>query len=65
MVSIPGSTTDQLTSLLFRDDGITSLNIIRDDQKNFKYTAVKTEVEKAQRIAELYTFTIEFIPLLQ
>ncbi len=26
---------------------------------------MKTEVEKAQRIAELYTFTIEFIPLLQ
>ncbi len=45
-------------------DGITALNIIRADQKDFQYTAVKTEVDKASRIVDLYTFAKAFIPSL-
>ena len=40
-------------------------NIIWADQKDFKYTAVKTEIEKAQSIVDLYTFAKEFIPILE
>jgi TnpA family transposase len=61
---VPESIAEQLTALIKRDDGITALNIIRADQKDFQYTAVKTEVEKALRLENLYTFTKGFIPSL-
>ena len=64
IASMPASISDQLTALIHRDDGITALNIIRTDQKDFQYTAVKTEVDKASRIVELYTFAKTFIPSL-
>ncbi len=64
VVSIPISISDQLAAVVHRDDGITALNIIRADQKDFQYTAVKKEVDKALRIMELYTFAKGFIPLL-
>ena len=62
--SIPRCLQEQLSSLIEREDGISRLNIIRSDQKDFQYTAVKTEVEKAQNIAELYDFSKTFIPRL-
>ncbi len=61
---MPASISDRLTALIHRDDGITALNIIRTDQKDFQYTAVKTEVDKASRIVDLYTFAKTFIPSL-
>lgn len=64
IASIPVSIRDQLAALIHRDDGITALNIIRADQKDFQYTAVKTEVDKASRIVGLYTFAKAFIPSL-
>ena len=64
MMSIPASEKEQLSSLIHRDDGITALNIIRADQKDFQYTAVKIEVDKALRIAGLYAFAKAFIPSL-
>ena len=64
ITSMPASISDQLTALIHRDDGITALNIIRADQKDFQYTAVKTEVDKASRIVDLYTFAKTFIPSL-
>ncbi|WP_163836898.1 DUF4158 domain-containing protein [Spartinivicinus ruber] len=64
IASIPTSMSNQLADLIYRDDGITTLNIIRADQKDFQYTAVKTEVDKALRIEKLYTFAKRFIPLL-
>lgn len=62
--SIPAHLSDQLMALVRRDDGITALNIIRADQKDFQYTAVKTEVDKALRIEEMYEFSKVFIPSL-
>jgi len=65
ITSIPESIGEQLTALIERDDGITALNIIRADQKDFQYTAVKAEVDKALRLKDLYNFTKIFIPSLK
>lgn len=62
--TLPASISEQLAALVHRNDGITALNIIRADQKDFQYTAVKTEVDKALRIEELYEFAKGFIPSL-
>ena len=62
--SVPVLRQEQLTTLIDRDDGISQLNVIRADQKDFQYTAVMAEVEKAQEIAELYEFSKNFIPTL-
>ncbi len=62
--SMPPAISEQLTALVYRDNSITALNIIRADQKDFQYTAVKSEVDKAQRIEELYDFAKSFIPSL-
>lgn len=65
ILSIPESKQEQLSALIDKDDGITQLNIIRADQKDFQYTAIRAEVEKAQGIADLYEFTKDFIPILK
>ena len=44
--SIPEDIQRQLSDLIEMDDGISQLNIIRSDQKDFQYTAVKAEVRK-------------------
>ena len=54
ILSIPECKQKQLSLLIAREDGISPLNVIRSDQKDFKYTAVKSEIEKAKKIAELY-----------
>lgn len=41
------------------------MNIIRLDQKNFKYKAIKAEVDKALGLAELYEFAKNFLPSLK
>ena len=41
------------------------MNIIRSDQKNFKYAALKAEVDKALGIAGLYAFAKDFLPGLK
>jgi len=64
MLSLPDFIKDKLKALIKNDEGITDLNIIRSDQKDFQYTAVKWEVEKATKISELYVFSKSFIPML-
>ncbi len=65
LLSIPEPIQKNLSDLINRDEnGITQLNIIRADQKNFQYTAIKDEVEKARSIFELYEFSKNFIPTL-
>lgn len=61
---IPAPKQTQLSALIQRNDGITKLNVIRADQKDFQYTACKEEVEKAFEIIELYEFSKQFIPTL-
>ena len=63
--AIPQAQQVQLSELIEKEDGITKLNIIRSDQKNFKYSAIKIEVDKALAIAELYKFAKKFLPTLQ
>ena len=63
--AIPESKKEQLSILVNKEDGITPLNVIRSDQKNFKYTAVKAEIEKALEIANLYEFAKGFLPSLK
>ncbi|MBE9527512.1 MAG: Tn3 family transposase [Proteobacteria bacterium] len=64
MISIPEAQKMQLSSLVDRETGISQLNIIRADQKNFQYTAVRSEVEKAESIADSYDFAKTFISTL-
>jgi hypothetical protein len=66
ILSIPKNVQESLSALIDNDDaGISQLNIIRADQKDFQYIAVKTEVEKAQSIVELYKFSKKFISTLK
>jgi hypothetical protein len=65
ILAIPGYIKEQLSSIINCDEGISQINIIRSDQKDFQYIAVKIEVEKAQSIAELYEFSKLFIPSLE
>jgi TnpA family transposase len=63
--TLPEPIKEQLSTLINKEDGITPLNIIRADQKNFKYAALKAEVDKALGIAELYEFAKGFLPSLK
>jgi len=65
ILSMPKGQHEKLSDLIKREDGITKLNIIRSDQKNFRYIPIKEEAAKAYEIAELYKFAKEFIPTLQ
>jgi TnpA family transposase len=65
ILSIPNRHQEQLSGLINQEDRISRLNIIRADQKDFQYTAVRAEVEKAQNIVGLYEFSKEFIPTLK
>ncbi len=62
--TIPEHYQKQLEALLENDNGLSQLNIVRADQKDFQLTAVKTEVEKSQSLADLYEFAKSFIPML-
>jgi hypothetical protein len=62
---IPESKKEQLFVLINKEDGITPLNVIRLDQKNFKYKTIKAEVDKALGLAELYEFAKNFLPILK
>jgi hypothetical protein len=65
ILSIPTGKQKQLSALIFQNDGINQLNIIRADQKDFQYTAIRNEIRKALIVADLYEFTKSFIPTLQ
>ncbi len=61
---IPQPQQEQLAELIAREDGITKLNTIRCDQKNFTYTSISAEVDKALALVELYNFAKDFLPSL-
>jgi TnpA family transposase len=64
ILSMPQGQQEQLSGLINLEDGMTRLNTLRADQKNFTYTAVSAEVEKALVIAGLYQFAKDFLPTL-
>jgi hypothetical protein len=59
---IPELIKEQLSTLIAKEGGISPLNVIRFDQKNFKYTAIKAETAKALEIFELHEFAKSFLP---
>jgi len=61
---MPHGQQKQLSELIDREDGITKLNILRADQKDFSYTAISAEVEKALGLEGLYKFAKDFLPTL-
>ena len=61
---LPKVQQNKLSKLIQRDNGITKLNVIRADQKDFLYTAFKAEVAKVAEIFDLYEFSKQFIPTL-
>ena len=62
--NLPVNIIKNLNELNRKNDGITAVNIIRSDQKSFRYSDIKTELEKVKLIKELYEFSIEFLPNL-
>lgn len=54
----------KLEALIKNNDGLTQLNIMRYDQKDFKYHSIRDEVKKARSLSELYSFAKTFIPEL-
>ncbi|ELZ7234018.1 Tn3 family transposase [Vibrio parahaemolyticus] len=63
--SIPDYWCEQLSALIEHKDGLNQLTLLKADQKDFQYTAVKFEIEKAQSLEALYRFSEEFLPTLK
>jgi hypothetical protein len=64
ILSFPKHLQKQLEDLIHHEDGLTQLNIMRSDQKDFQYTALKLEIEKTKKLSELYLFCKSCIPKL-
>lgn len=64
MLSIPKNIREKLDELIKNDDGLTQLNIIRSDQKDFNYRALSGEVKKARSLSEIYDLSKTIIPSL-
>lgn len=62
--SMPNEIHDKLKSLIERDDGISQLSLVKADQKDFQFTAVRAEIDKVHFITDLYEFSKEFVPRL-
>lgn len=62
--SIPKNINQQLQEVANNGEAFNQLNVIRCDQKDFQYTAVKLEIKKAKEIVVLYQFCKSFIPQL-
>ena len=65
LFTLPDDKKSQLSTLIKQTEGITDLNKIRADQKNFQYTSVQESIDKVQKTMELYHFAKWFIPTLQ
>lgn len=65
LLTIPLDWREQLSTLIKHEDGLNQLNLLRADQKDFQFTAVRFEVEKAQKIEGLYRFAEQFLPSLK
>ena len=65
MMAIPDDLKQQLEGIIKNDDGLTQLNVIRSDQKDFSYSALTLEVKKSLKISDLYQLCKILIPSLQ
>src|SRR5262249_51196635 len=65
LLAIPVVWREQLSKLIEHENGLNQLNLLRADQKDFQFTAVRFEIEKAQKIEDLYHFADQFLPSLK
>jgi hypothetical protein len=61
---MPQDKREKLSKLIENEGGITKLNTLRSDQKNFTYMQTHAEVGKAFEISDLYSFAKDFLPTL-
>ena len=62
---IPTKIKRLLDAIMKNDAGMSQLSIAKTDQRDFQYTAIKQEVEKAHALSQLYQFSKIFTPTLQ
>jgi hypothetical protein len=65
IATIPDDLKQALDGLLKNDNGLTQLNVIRMDQEDFSYSALKLEIKKVKNIVKLYQLCKTLIPSLQ
>lgn len=62
--SVPNHIQIKLFELIQHEDGLTQLNLMRADQRDFQYTALRLEVEKVKKLSHIYPFCKSFVPKL-
>ena len=65
MLKIPEHLQIKLEDLIKNDNGLSQLNVIRMDQKDFKYSAINKEVKKSTCLVGLYQLSKTLIPSLE
>ena len=60
---IPSDVINKLDHLLSKDNK-SLLNLLKSEQKDFQFTAVREEVEKLDNMQEIYDYSKDFLPLL-
>lgn len=65
MTQLPENIQLKLDTLIKNDNGLTQLNVMRYDQKDFKYHSIKNEVKKVRFLSELHAFGKKFTPALE
>jgi hypothetical protein len=65
LLTIPEHLQNRLEVLIENDEGFTELNTIKLDQKDFKYTAIKSEIKKSKLLSEIYPLAKSLLPLLK
>ena len=64
LAAIPKNIKQQLQEITKNKEIIKQLSVIRCDQKDFQYTAIRLENKKAQELLEIYQFCKSFLPKL-
>jgi len=64
MLALPEATQKKLDTLIKNDDGLSQINLIRFDQKDFAYCALKSEIEKAKQLQAVYQLSLTLLPSL-
>lgn len=65
LCNIPNDIKTKLHDITNNNETIIQLNVIRSDQKNFQYNALRLEIKKVQETEKLYQFCKSFIPQLK
>lgn len=61
---LPESARNALDEFFKRKDSISKLAVLKSDQRNFQFKALKKEVEKLKEIKPLYWLSKEILPIL-